>query len=65
MKCPFGYRRARRSYREYSFGVAPDFMDFVEEAEDRRMAADAEREKEFNKEHPTCWAKFLHRLGLR
>lgn len=62
MKCPFRYRKSRRNYRSYSFGVAPDFMDFVEEAEDRRMAAEDEREAEFNRKYPTCWDKFLHRI---
>lgn len=65
MQCPFRYRKAKRRYRNYSFGVAPDFMDFVEEAEDVRMAAEYEREAEFNKAYPTCWAKFLHRIGMR
>lgn len=65
MKCPFRYRKSRRNYRSYSFGVAPDFMDFVEQAEDRRMAAEDDREREFNEAHPTCWKKFLYRIGMR
>lgn len=65
MNCPFRYRKAKRHYRRYSFGVSPDFMDFVEEAEDRRMAAEDERERQFNLAHPTCFQKFLYRVGLR
>lgn len=65
MKCPFRYRKSRRRYRSYRFGVAPDFMDFVEEAENLRMAIEYERETAFNKAHPTCWNKFLYRIGMR
>lgn len=54
MRCPFRYRRRNR----FSFGVAGDFIDFLEER-------DNEAEAELNRKYPTCWAKFLHWLGLR
>lgn len=54
MRCPFRYLRREN----FSFGVDPDFMDFVTEQDDRAEA-------EFNAAHPTCWLKFLHWLGVR
>jgi hypothetical protein len=53
MRCPFSYRAPRR---RFSFGVAPEFLDFVM---DRDRAAEAE----FNRKYPTCWRKFLHWVG--
>lgn len=53
MRCPFRYRPTNR---RYSFGVAGDFLDFIEERE-REAAEDYERK------YTTCWAKFLHWIG--
>lgn len=54
MRCPFRYKRQEH----FSFGVSPDYMDCV-------IALDDEAESAYNAKHPTCWAKFLHWLGLR
>lgn len=51
MRCPFRYRRREN----FSFGVAPDFMDFVSDRDDRAEAT-------FNAKFPTCWAKFVNWL---
>lgn len=53
MRCPFRYRIREK---HYSFGVAPEFLDFVTQRED-------EAEASFNRAYPTCWRKFLHWLG--
>lgn len=55
MGCPFRYRRRER---RYSFGVDPEFMDFVEGRADKAEAA-------FNEKYPTCWDKFLNWIGWR
>ena len=55
MRCPFRYRVRRRSY---SFGVAGEFLDYIEEQERKAEAA-------YNAAYPTCWLCFLHWLGLR
>jgi hypothetical protein len=54
MRCPFRYRRRER----FLPGCDPDFMDFIEERDDRAEAA-------FNARFPSCWAKFLHWIGWR
>lgn len=53
MACPFNYRYRKR----YSFGVSGDFVEFVQEREEREAA-------EYNAAYPTCLAKFLHWLGI-
>lgn len=54
MQCPFRYRRRTK----FSFGVDPEFLDFIGERDDAA-------ERELNAEYPSCWAKFLHWLGTR
>jgi hypothetical protein len=53
MRCPFRFRPPKR---RYSFGVAGDFLDYIEE-QDRRAEA------EYDAAYPTCWLRFLHWLG--
>lgn len=53
MQCPFRYRRREH----YSFGVDPEFMDYIDAIDSRAEAA-------LNAAYPTCWRKFLHWLGV-
>ncbi len=46
--CPFRYKRRNK----FSFGVSGDFLDFVEEQENKE-------ELEYNTKYPTCWDKFI------
>lgn len=54
MRCPFRYRRREN----FSFGVDPEFMDYVSERDDAA-------ERWLNTNYPTCWQKFLYWLGWR
>lgn len=65
MKCPFRYRRREPARTEFSFGVAEDFVDFVEKCDEEFRERERDREAAFNAAHPTCWKKFLHRIGRR
>lgn len=54
MNCPFRYRRQQY----FSTIVSGDYMDFMETRDD-------EAERAYNAAYPTCWAKFMHWLGVR
>lgn len=54
MLCPFRYRRRNN----WSPGADPDFMEFIE-------WNDIQAERSFDERFPSCWAKFLHWLGVR
>lgn len=50
--CPFRWRRPNR---KFTFGVAGDFIDFVEKLDD-------EAERAYNLKYDTCWKRFVHFL---
>lgn len=55
MQCPFHFKAPSR---RYSFGVAGDFVDYIEEQNRRAKAR-------YDELYPTCWLRFLHWLGWR
>lgn len=54
-RCPWRYRR---KHETFSTIVSGDYVDHM-------VANDDRNEAEHDRKWPTCWAKFLHWLGLK
>ena len=62
MRCLFGRPHPPRHRQNYTFGVAPGFVDYVEAEEEREDDAYWAYYRAFLEKHPTCWKRFLHWL---
>ena len=64
MRCPFGYGPPPKRRQNYTFGVDPGFVDYVERMEDEEEQEYWRKRNAFDAKYPTCWRRFLHAIGI-
>jgi hypothetical protein len=65
MRCPFGRPHPPKLWGGPTTIVSGDYMDYMEEIDDRAQEAYWTEYNAFAEKYPTCWDKFLNLLGVK